>query len=282
MSKEIDFHGRRDELRRLLWSFLLGLAGRAEQGAFAPHISGIKLRIGMVALSCVQEAFITKAAGGADEAGIQWEALKPQTIANRPIGEGDIASLKAGGITKRKYGFGARRQGAGDLDTLGRLKRGFLTAAQDKKWRRIFATKKAELQTRWGMGDAAASARAAQSAWATLKAEGAKTKLDVLGGRNVQIGRNSGRLFNSLSPGVDDPEQHPLLVPPPDVEERILREEVGSVVVGTNVEYAGAFHSKRPLWPSDGSIPAAWMDRINEAARSGITEAIEMILGGAA
>lgn len=282
MSEEIDFGGTRNRLRRLLWSFLLGLSGQADAGEFAPHIRGIKLRIGMVALSCVQEAFIAKASGGSDEAGIQWEALKPQTIANRPIGQGDAANLKARGITKRKYGYGARRQSGADLDALGRLKRGFLTDAQDKRWRRIFAQKKSELRTRHGMSDEAASARAAQTAWAVLKAEGAKTRLDVLGSRNVQIGRDSGRLFNSLSPGVDDPEQHPILVPPPDVEDRILREEVSSVVVGTNVEYAGAFHSKRPLWPTSGNLPSAWMERINEAARSGVTEAIEMILRGAA
>lgn len=280
MSKEINFDGTREELRRLLWSFLSSLAS-PPQGNLAPFVSGVKLRIGMVALACVQESFITKASGGTGEDGIQWQPLTKQTIANRPIGEGDIAGLKAVGVTKRKYGYGARRQSGRDLDVKGRLKRGFLTAAEDARWRRIFSQNKVMMMVKHGMGNEAASARAAQIAWATLKAEGAKTKLDVLGNRNVQIGRSSGRLFNSLSPGVADPESHPLLIPPPDVEGRVLREEVASVVVGTNVEYAGAFHAKRPLWPTSGELPGPWMERVNEAARDGIAEAIEMIIGGA-
>jgi hypothetical protein len=62
--------------------------------------------------------------------------------------------------------------------------------------------------------------------------------------------------------------------------DRILREEAGAIVVGSNVEYAESFHAERPLWPQ-GELPASWNERIAEAARSGIEEAVEMIMGQA-
>jgi len=241
-------------------------------------VRGIKLRVGMVALDCVQEAFIAKAAGGTGDDGITWPPLKKETIANRRVGAGDVADLKSMGITKRKYGYGARRQGSGDLDAKGRLKRGFLTAAEDARWKKIFASRKAQMMGKHGMSEGEASARAAQIAWAVLKSEGAKTKLDVLGNRHVLIGRDTGRLLSSLSPGVADSEHHPILTPPPEVEDRVLREEVGCVIVGTNVEYASSFAKRRPLWPNNGQLPNAWMSRINSAAASGIAEAIGIIL----
>ena len=262
---EIRFRGTRQELRRLLNAFVGSLSGRT--GAYAPYVRGIKQRIGMVALASIQEAFIAKAAGGVGEDGITWTPLKKQTVANRRLGPGDKGLMK---------GYGAHN----GRDVLGRIKRGFLTPAQDERWRKIFGSRKAEFINRHGMGDAEAAAHAAQIAWATLKSEGAKTKLEVLGNRHVQIGRDTGRLFNSLSPGTNDPESHALLAPAPEAPEpadRVLREEPGAIVVGSNVVYAGRFHAQRPLWPADG-LPAAWADRIADAARSGIEEAIEMIL----
>lgn len=276
MESHINYRGSREELRTLLRSFVASLSGQS--GEFAPYVRGIKLRVGLVALSCIQESFLAKSAGGAGEDGIQWDPLKKATIAARRVGPGDIAGLKSQGITKRKFGFGARKQGASDLDSAGRLKRGFLTAAQDKRWRTIFATRKASLMAAHGMGEEAASARAGQIAWATLKAEGAKTKLDVLGNRSVMIGRDTGRLFNSLAPGTPEPESHPLLQEAPPVEERVLRDEPGAIVIGSDVDYAAAFHAKRPLWPAS-DLPEAWSQRIAEAGRTGIEEAITMILG---
>lgn len=285
MSNVLRYSGTNAQARNMINRFVGALAGRS--GDYSQLVRGVKLRVGMVALACIQEAFLAKAAGGTGEDGIAWAALKKSTIANRRVGPGDIPGLKAAGITKRKFGFGARRQGAGDLDSSGRLKRGFLTDAQNKRWKMIFATRLTQFMARHGMGHAAAAARAGAIAWATLKAEGAKTKLEVLGNRKVMIGRDTGRLFNSLSPGVagvDAAIGHPILNSPPepigaDESDRVLREDPGAVIVGTNVVYAGKFHSQRPLWPV-GDLPQAWSERIVEAARSGVLEAITMILGG--
>lgn len=267
MSDDIHYRGTNAEVRRMLEGFIRSFSDGA--GEYAPLVRGIKLRVGMVALACVQEAFIAKAAGGAGEDGISWEPLKKQTIANRPLGPGDKKLMK---------GYGAHN----GRDVLGRAKRGFLTPVEDKRWRMIFATRKAMLMAKHGMADAAASARAGEIAWATLKAEGAKTKLEVLGNRHVQMLRSTGRLFNSLSPGTEDPAHHPITAPPPDApipSDRILQEDVGAVIVGSNVEYAAAQHAKRPLWP-EGELPPAWNERIAEAAKSGIEEAIGIITSG--
>ena len=276
MAQQITFRGTHEELRRLLYAFVGAMSGRS--GAYAPYVRGIKLRVGMVALACVAEAFVEKSAGGVGSDGIQWAPLKKATIAARRVGPEDAASMKSLGITKRQFGYGARRQGAGDLDKRGRLMRGFLTDAENKRWKMIFATRKMSMMARHGMSEEAAAGRAAQIAWATLKAEGAKTKLEVLGNRHVMIGRDSGRLLASLSFGVVDPMSHPLTAEPEIGEETILREEPGAVIVGTSVQYAGKFHASRPLWPLDGNLPEAWSKRIEAAAKSGILEAITMIL----
>lgn len=262
-SSDIHFSGTSEDVRRLIIQFVASMSGRA--GEFEPYVRGIKLRVGMVALACVQEAFIVKAGGGMGDDGIAWAPLKKQTIANRPMGAGDRQSMK---------GYG----GHNGKDKLGRIKRGFLSPAEDAQWRRIFATRKAQFIARYGMDDAAASARAGQIAWATLKSQGAKTKLEVLGNRKVQIGRDTGRLLNSLSPAIANPESQSIMVEARDVEDQILREEDGAVVIGSNVAYAGPFHKMRPLWP-DGELPPAWGIRVAEAAASGIAEAIEMIIG---
>ena len=269
MSQEITYHGTREDLRRLLFSILGSLAGQS--GEFAPYVSGIKLRIGMVALAAVQEAFIEKSMGGTGEDGIKWKPNSPYTIANRALGPGD---------KKLMAGYGSQN----GTDKLGRIKRGFLTPQEDERWRMLYGTRRAWLMAKFGLSEPDASARAAQIAWATLKSEGAKTKLSVLGSRTVAIGRDSGRLFNSLSPGTSDPEGHAILTAPPEANapaDRILREEPGAIVVGSNVEYASEFAEVRPLWP-DGELPTSWNERIAEAARSGIEEAVEMIMAAQA
>lgn len=265
MSQELRYHGGINEFRRLFDELMGGLAGRPTP--YAHYLHGIKLRVGMVALACVQEAFVVKADGGTGEDGVTWPPLKRETIAQRPISlsgpNNDLALLRSHGVKPH-----------------GKHERGLLTPEQNKRWRFLFATRKAWLRAKHGMGDGEASARAAQIAWATLKAEGAKTKLEVLGGRHVQIGRNTGRLFASLSPGTEQPESHPLLEPAPEApipEDRILRIEDAAVIIGSNLIYAGKFHALRHLWPV-GDLPAPWAERIVEAARSGVVEAVTSIL----
>ena len=248
------------EVRQLIADLVAGLGGHVADPELERLVHGIRLRAGMVALSLIQEAFVIKARGGTDDAGIKWDPLSPRTIAyGRRLGPGDPRPYRA----STRYGS-----------------RPYLTDAQDRRWKRIYATRRAWLIARHGLSEEDAGARAAQIAWATLKEEGAKTKLELLGSRDVEIGRDTGRLLASLGPGTDRPQDHPLEsapAPPPDpaeVGDRILRDEPGIVIVGTNVEYAGTFHARRPLWPYDGVLPDAWQEEILDAVATGISEAL--------
>jgi hypothetical protein len=97
---------------------------------------------------------------------------------------------------------------------------------------------------------------------------GAKTKLDVLGGRTVDIGRDTGLLFRSLTPGVDDR--------PSGAEHQVFETPPGAVIVGSNLPYAGRFHRDRPLWP--GTFPPPWWVALQAAAARGLMVAARQVV----
>lgn len=212
--------------------------------------SGFKARLGMALLTEIKLDFITKSRGGIGRDGIKWPPLKRSTIAQRRTSRAE----------KKELGIGGRRV------------RGLLTPSQDRRWRQIYGTRLARL--RMTLDENEARARAAQIAWAVLKSEGAKTKLEVLGGRQVDILRDTGELLRSISPGVNTKPDGQIL----------LTEIPGKIVVGTNKK---PWHHRgvpgrlpaRPLWPLSGDIPDAWWEGINRAAERGIAQAARMLAG---
>lgn len=243
------FRGSKAELKAKLRAIPAVLAGRAPD----PHgiALGVQLRVGVAFLSEVQQDFLTKSRGGTGNDGITWPPLSKEYLAyGRRLGPGEAKSLGVNTRTERH--------------------RGLLTAAQNKRWKHIYGTRLARL--RLSMGEGEARARAAQIAWAVLKSEGAKTKLDVYGNRQVDIGRDTGRMLRSLSPGVD--------AQPSGEAEQVFRTGTGTVVVGTNVEYAARFAERRPFWA--GEITDAQMPGVRLAMRRGVQRAIELITSGAA
>ncbi len=238
----------------LLQSVVRQLQGRASSlgpGVPADLIRGLQLRIGMVLLSKIKQAFLVKAAGGTGEDGIKWKELSPATIAQRRTTTAERKSL---GITS------------------GMKFRGLLTADQNKRWKQIFGSRVNLLMMKFGMSYPAAAARAAQIAWAVLKSEGAKTKLEVLGERSVEILRDTGELLRSFSPGVDGKGDGTILRTPP-----------GSVTVGTSKKpwHQNGIPGKlpaRPFWPQNGELPPAWWEAIQEALQEGITEIVVRVL----
>lgn len=251
MSAQVTYHGTRAELKAVLAQLPAMLAGKVPDKWQV--VDGIAARIGVAALSAIQQDFLVKSRGGTGRDGIRWEPLKRSTIARRPVTPGEKKAL---GIT-------------------GPRTRGLLTPAQDKRWRQIYGTRLARLRLHMSEGEA--RARAAQIAWAVLKSEGAKTKIEVLGGRAVDSLRDTGRLLRSLSPGVE--------ATPSGEEEQVFRTEPGQVIVGTNVPYAKQLHEgipgrlpARPFWPLDGTIPAAWLPGILDAAKTGLIEAAKQIV----
>lgn len=213
--------GSRERLRELAGNLPALLSGRSNPGGAADRIRETVLRAGAVELlRLVQEAFLAKARGGTGSDGVTWKPLDPKTIAYH---------RRHPGLTAIR-GKAARQKRAG---------RPLLTEEQDRVWRRIYAQVLARTQD---------SAQAGGAAWAMVKAMGGKTILAEYGGVKVEIGRDTGRLLNSLNAGS------------PDGLMEILR---NSVVVGTNVKYAGAFHARRPLWPE--RLPDAWQESVAES-----------------
>lgn len=249
----VTFQGSRADLLALLRQLPRILAGtEADPYGVA---QALQLRLGVALLSKIQQSFVAKSRGGTGEDGIRWPPLKRETIAQRRTTR---AERKALGIT-------------------GRRERGLLTPAQNERWRKLFATRKDWLQAKFGLGAREAAARAAQIAWATLKAEGAKTKLEVLGGRQVDTLRDTGELFRSFSPGVEDR--------PSRAEGQIFEVPPGQVIVGTNKK---PWHHKgipgrlpaRPFWPLDGVLPGVWWDHLLRVYQRGLLRALVLILEG--
>lgn len=227
------------------------IAGRA----VAP--AGLAVRVllpaALVLLSKVHLAFLAKSRRQASEDGITWAELSPKTVAARRTTKAELKSL---GVTGKRV-------------------RGFLTPDEDRRWRGIFAARLAAFRAQ-GMGEGAARARAAANAWAILKAQGAKTKLQVLGSRVVDIGRDTGALLRSLTPGVRlDPTGRtpppPMGNTPPAADGQVIDlTRPGRLTVGTTVPYAAKFHAKRPLWRTDGRLPELWRQAVWAAVLRGL------------
>jgi hypothetical protein len=245
------YRGSRAELVARLRTLAAVLAGTT------PDLDGIApavLTRGAIALlSQIQTAYIAKARGGVGSDGIKWAPLQRKTIAARRTSPGELKSLGVGG--KRT--------------------RGLLTPAEDKRWRAIFASTLARLRAR-GVDGKEAMGIAARIAWAKLKASGAKTKLEVLGSRNVEILRDTSRLLNSLTPGYEETPAHS--------ENQVFDVHPGRIAVGTSVEYALRHHKgdparnlpARPLWPEH--VPDAWWRAVNAALLRGIILAVTRML----
>lgn len=238
MANEAKFRGTRQDLAKILVSIPRDVAGGVDAA------QGVQLRVGMEALSLIKEAFVIRARGGTDDSGLSWEPLKRATVAGR----------RPPPHKKR-----------------GERPRGLLTMAQDDLWRKIYGGTLARLK---GKGYAVADAHglAAGHAWTVVKVAGGKTRLDTLGGRSVEILRDTGLLLNSLSPGIDGPSGH---------QNQVFRLEAGAVIVGTNRVGAAAHHygvpgrlPQRRLWPEPAKWPASWWKRILDTAKAGIREVI--------
>lgn len=239
------FSGSREELRRIIALVPAMASGRV------PDANGIaqaiQARGGVALLSKIQQAFLVKSRGGTDECGIKWPPLKRETIA------------------QRRTTAAERKQ----LDIGGRRLRGLLTPDQDRQWRGIYAG-------RLRKGDT--PAEAATLAWGVLKKQGAKTKLEVLGGRQVDILRDTGLMFKSLSPGVADR--------PSGAQFQVFEMKPGEITVGTNrypwhhLGIPGRLPA-RNLWPTDGRLPDSWWKAIAGAMSRGVVQAMIYMISSA-
>ena len=253
MTRTIEFRGSRTEVRNIVRSLTAVLAGqRTDSLGIA---KGFKLSLGFAALSDIKAAFLTKAAGGTDEMGIGWPELAPQTIANRRVGPRDrkqdkrIAEYER--IRKRETDRALTRFLISGLDDAEALRRARIVGA----------------------------IRAGQQLGAT--------KVKILGGRQVEILRDTGRLLNSLSPGLLSGSGTSLNYnKPPEEggEDQIFELPSGEIIVGTNTIYAsthqhGTEHipQRKMLPDNETPVPPVWWDRWLNVALQSLIVGVELL-----
>lgn len=245
MHATVYFAGTRSDLfevMRRLPRIMAGVEGDTSGAAQA-----MQARVGVGLMSKIKQAFIVKSRGGTDEAGIKWPELKQATIANRRP---------------------APRKKRGERPI------GLLTVKEDETWRKLFGQWYAIFRFKYQLGEAEAKERAAKVAWAKVKKDGAKTKLEVYGHRQVDILRDTGEMLRAITPGVDG-------APPP--EGQILRLPPGRVIVGISKKPWHHFGvpgrlPKRLLWPEDGNLPQSWWDDLLELYQSGLVRLLVLLL----
>lgn len=269
MSTEIVLQGGRADARRAIKRFVGILTGKSpDQGGLARSVFFV---LGIAALSDIQEDFIRKSRGGVGEDGVKWKPLSKQYLAyGRRFGKGEQAQLK------RNAGLGSKHhRGVGG-------KGGLLTAQQQKRWNQVYRQTVAAMAARYDIEEARRIA--AGHAWNVIKAEGAKTKLEVFGNRQVDMLRDTGVLFNSLSPGYLSSDGRDYVKPSAEGGDQQIFEALrDGILLGSNVAYAGAQNSSRPFLPR--AIPDAWQNRWADIGIAAVNSALSRYLsdyGGAA
>jgi hypothetical protein len=245
MSTDIVFKGKSEQARNALRSFVAMLTGRhPDNFQIARSVFYV---LGFQALTDIQSDFIRKSRGGVGEDGVKWPPLSPEYLAyGRRFGKGEKAALKKAAGLDRSHSRGVGGKG------------GLLTAQQQQRWRKVYSQTLAATAARYDI--AQAKQIAAGHAWNVIKSEGAKTKLEVFGNRQVDMLRDTGVLFNSLSPGTVSPDGSDYQQPTGEGgDQQIFRALSDGIVVGSNVAYADYQNRTRPFLPKE--IPSAWQAR---------------------
>lgn len=94
--------------------------------------------------------------------------------------------------------------------------------------------------------------------------------------------RDTDRMFNSLSAGIEDQPYNGK-----DADMQIFIPQPGMIIVGTNVEYAATHQHgdasrgipARPFFPQENQIPQYWLDDMYDAARHSIAIFIRSVWG---
>jgi hypothetical protein len=179
--------------------------------------------------SRIHKSYVIRSEGGSDDLGNRFKPLKKSTIAQRPIGKGNLSEF---GLTKKQSGTSFKNR-----------TRGLLSPEEDREWKRKYSKVLSQLVMKVSGGKAEKIAAAV--AWKHVKALGARTKLEVLGNRDVLIMRVTDRILNSLEPSNSGDRAYR-----PRKDQ--LYNQVGSKLeVGTLVEYAKYHNNTRPVIPDN-------------------------------
>jgi len=247
----VTFRGSRDDLYRLLRGLPAALAGKAPDPQQLAR--SLQLRLGVALLSKVQQAFVIKSRGGVGEDGILWKPLAISTVAGRRETAQD-----------KRLSSGLRARSP------------TLTDTERKAIEKDIRRRTADLMARFGLSKSQAKGLARAAAEASYRRTGAiAARQTMLGNRPVDILRDTGELFRSFSPGVEDR--------PSGAEGQIFQIVPGSVIIGTNKK---PWHHQgvpgklpaRPFWPPGGQLPDAWWDYLLGVYLRGLLKALETIL----
>lgn len=243
---------------------------------------GFRTRIGFALLSLIIPNFDRLGRGEPGDDGTRWPPLSRAYLAyGRRFGEGERTSLtKGAGLDPKKHKYAPGKHYTKD-SMEAKDNKGLLNAEQMKLWRTTYADRLAWYIRR--EPDHVAKAHAAAVAWIVVKKAGGKTKLEVFGGRKVQILVDTGYLRGSLLPGTVEERGPEAVYNPPSgkgsSDQVFDVNQSYQVIVGTNVEYAKYHHEGkgnryRPLWPE--SLPEEWWNQIIGIAISGLQEIKEL------
>ncbi len=246
------------ELLALLRKLPAMLAGNA------PDVHGIaagfKARLGYALLSLIAPNFNELGRGMQGADGDKWAPLSRAYLAyGRRFGKGEQKRLKE----QHGLGRGHRFSPGG--------KQGLLNAQQLKQWNQIYSFHLKRLAFR--MPFEQAKDAAAGITWNKMKAQGAKTKLEVYGGRTVQILVDTGRLRDSIQPGVLLENGAEATYQKP-ANQLFDVDTPGKLIVGSNDKKATWHHNAKPprkrrrLWPE--RFPSDWWRQILGAGISGL------------
>lgn len=213
----------------------------------------LQARLGVRALSLIQESFLDKSRGGGGADGQPWKPLAPSTIARRRLGRGDKKLVTQKARTRA------------------------LTTEERKRFN-VEKSKRAAkfLDQGYSRTEAADLALAVTVREMRKKGFAVQTKEEALGSRQVQTLVDTGLLLASLSPGVDNR--------PSGAPGQVFETPPGKVVVGTKqrpwhhtTDGSGRL-PRRPFFPEP--LPSAWMQSLLETARDGLAKSIAEALRG--
>jgi len=198
----------------------------------------------------IHKSYKARSEGGADDLGNTFKPLARSTIAQRPIGTKQLSQF---GLTKKQSGTSFKDR-----------KRGLLSPEEDAEWRRKYSSVLSQLMLKINYSQA--QVIAAKIAWAHVKKMGARTRLDVLGDRNVLIMRITDRIFDSLEPSINSNRGYR------PKKNQLYKQTGNKLEIGTLVEYAKYHNKSRPVIP-DNYEP--WVRIATEKAMSEVINHIK-------
>lgn len=242
------------QVRRRLADVPRMLSGRIPDTQGGELARAFALRLGVTCMAFLKEAYVTKARGGVDAAGERWKPLAPATIERR------MAKGKNLKLTRRQYRAYDRMKQAEYA-----LRKAIEKLGQSKSARDWYKNAERRGELKRDLSRARERHREALRQY-----QAAMAGLEIL--------RDTGRLYNSLSPGLTGTLRNG----------GVLEVRPGVIVFGTNVAYAARHHHgdgrcpQRRLWPEPRLWPAQWWGLLRRSAATGLARMVELELRRAA